>query len=96
MAFGFFDFLIYLLIAAVCGSVAGAIVGTSRAGCLVSIALGLIGAMLGSWMSRELGLPEPFVVNVGGNPFPVVWSIVGATVFVAVISLVAPRRRRPL
>ena len=61
-----------------------------------SIALGMIGAMLGSWISREVGLPEPFVVDVGGHPFPVVWSIIGATAFVAVISLLAPRRRRPL
>jgi hypothetical protein len=41
------------------------------------------------WIARQAGLPEPFVVNVGTEPFPVVWSIVGACLFAAVLSLIA-------
>jgi hypothetical protein len=40
-----------------------------------------------------MNLPEPFTVTVGDVAFPVVWSIAGAALFVAVLSLLrAPRR----
>lgn len=83
------EFVVLLIIAGICGSIAQAIVGVSRGGCLASIALGFIGALLGMWIARQAGLPEPFVVNVGTEPFPVVWSIVGACLFAAVLSLIA-------
>ncbi len=38
------EFLLLLVIAGICGSVGQAIGGSSRGGCLVSIALGFIGA----------------------------------------------------
>ena len=91
------DLLILLLIAGVCGALGRAIVGYSHGGCLVSIALGFIGALLGGWLARQLGLPEPFGVHVGGGrfqQFPIVWSIVGAALFVAVISLISRGRGR--
>ena len=86
------SFLILLLVAGICGSIGQAIAGYTHGGCLVSIALGFIGALVGMWISRALGLPELFVVHVGGERFPVIWSIIGAAAFVAVISLVARRR----
>ena len=81
------DFLLLLLIAGVCGSLAQAIAGYSHGGCLVAIALGFIGALFGTWLARTLALPEPFMIQVGGRAFPVVWSIVGAALFSAVLSL---------
>lgn len=86
------DLLLLLLVAGVCGALGQAISGFSRGGCLVSIALGFIGALLGLWLARSFGLPEPFPVQVGGQVFPVIWSIVGAALFVAVIGLVTRRR----
>ena len=88
------DLLILLLVAGVCGALGQAIGGYSRGGCLVSIALGFIGALLGVWLSRQLGLPELLMVPVGGKSFPVVWSIIGSALFVAVISLLTRRGRR--
>jgi uncharacterized membrane protein YeaQ/YmgE (transglycosylase-associated protein family) len=86
------EFLVLLLVAGICGSLAQAIVGYSHGGCLVSIVLGFIGALLGGWLQRTTGLPELFIVQIGGRPFPVIWSIIGAALFVAVLSLVAGRR----
>ena len=86
------QFLVLLLIAAVCGALGQAIGGYSHGGCLVSIALGFIGALLGSWIAGQLHLPELFVVPVGGMRFPVIWSIVGAALFVALINLISRRR----
>ena len=87
------DLLILLLVAGICGALGQAISGFSRGGCLVSIALGFIGAILGMWLARQLGLPELFIVPVGGRSFPVVWSIIGSALFVAVISLLTRGRR---
>jgi uncharacterized membrane protein YeaQ/YmgE (transglycosylase-associated protein family) len=86
------DFLMFLLIAGICGTIAQAIVGYSRGGCLVSIALGLIGALLGAWLAKTLGMGEVLDIEIGGKSFPVVWSIIGAVLFVAVLSLVTRRR----
>jgi hypothetical protein len=40
-----------------------------------------------------LGLPELLMLPVGGKSFPVVWSIIGSALFVAVISLLTRGRR---
>lgn len=87
------DLLILLLVAGICGAIGQAISGFSRGGCLVSIALGFIGALVGLWLARKLGLPEVFVVPIGGTRFPVVWSIIGSALFVAVIGLITRRRQ---
>jgi uncharacterized membrane protein YeaQ/YmgE (transglycosylase-associated protein family) len=85
--------IILLAIAALCGAIGRAIAGGTHGGCLVSIALGFIGALIGSWLARRLGLPEVFAVTVGREHFPVVWSIIGAALFVAVVHLISGGRR---
>jgi uncharacterized membrane protein YeaQ/YmgE (transglycosylase-associated protein family) len=86
------DIVILLLVAGLCGALGQAISGFSRGGCLVSIALGLIGAVIGMWLARSFKLPELYMLNIGGTQFPIVWSIIGATIFVAVIGLLTRRR----
>ena len=84
--------LILVLVAGICGALGQAITGFSRGGCLVSIALGFIGALLGMWLARNLGLPELFSVQIGTTSFPIIWSIIGSALFVAVIALVSRSR----
>ena len=86
-----FDLLILLVIAGICGGVARSIVGTTRGGCLVSIALGFIGALVGMWLARLMDLPEFLAINIGGRNFPIIWSIVGASLFTALISFLSGR-----
>lgn len=86
------DFIVLLLIAGLCGALGQAITGFSRGGCLVSIALGFVGAVLGMWLARQMGLPELFAVQIGTTSFPIVWSIIGAALFVAVITLLTRRQ----
>jgi uncharacterized membrane protein YeaQ/YmgE (transglycosylase-associated protein family) len=81
------DLIILLIVAAVCGSLGMAITGYSRGGCLVSIALGFIGALIGMAIARAASLPELFTLELGDVRFPIIWSIIGAALFVAVISL---------
>ncbi len=87
------DVIVLLLIAGVCGALGQAITGFSRGGCLVSIALGFVGAILGMWLARQLGLPELFQIQIGTTSFPIIWSIIGSALFVAIITLIT--RRRP-
>ena len=86
------DVIVLLIIAGLCGALGQAITGFSRGGCLVSIALGFIGALLGMWLARNLGLPELFSVQIGPTSFPIIWSIIGSALFVAVIALVTRSR----
>jgi uncharacterized membrane protein YeaQ/YmgE (transglycosylase-associated protein family) len=87
------DLIVLLIIAGICGALGQAITGFTRGGCLVSIALGFVGALLGMWLSRALGLPELFAVQIGTTSFPIIWSIIGSALFVAIIALIT--RRRP-
>ena len=84
--------IILLAIAALCGAIGRAIAGGTNGGCLVSIALGFIGALLGPWVARQLGLAEPFMLQLSGQSFPIVWSIIGAALFVALLHVLSGRR----
>ena len=55
-------------------------------------ALGFIGALLGSWLAGALHLPELLAIPVGGMRFPIIWSIIGCALFVALINLISRRR----
>jgi uncharacterized membrane protein YeaQ/YmgE (transglycosylase-associated protein family) len=87
------DLLILLLIAGVCGSLGQTISGYSHRGCLSSMAIGFIGALLGMKLAQTLHLPEIFTVAIGAVRFPILWSIAGSAIFVAIISLLTRRAR---
>jgi uncharacterized membrane protein YeaQ/YmgE (transglycosylase-associated protein family) len=80
-----FGFLVLLLIAAICGGIGQSISGYSFGGCLISAGVGFIGAILGKWIAGELGLPELWTIQIDGSPFPIIWSIIGAALFTAVL-----------
>ena len=86
------EFLILLLIAGVCGALAQSIAGYSHGGCLVAVALGFVGALLGTWLARVSGLPDLFVIQVGGRSFPIIWSIIGGALFAALLNIVSRPR----
>lgn len=86
------SFLVLLIIAAICGSIGQALAGYSRGGCLVSIVLGFIGAYIGLWIAQQLGLPEILTINIDGQPFPIVWSILGAGLVAAIFGFISRRR----
>jgi uncharacterized membrane protein YeaQ/YmgE (transglycosylase-associated protein family) len=83
--------IVYLLIAAVCGAVGKALAGGARGGLIVSLALGFIGALIGPWIAAQLHLAEPFVLHMSGQTFPILWSIIGAALFVALLHLLSGR-----
>jgi uncharacterized membrane protein YeaQ/YmgE (transglycosylase-associated protein family) len=83
--------VVLIVIAAICGAVGKALAGGARGGLLTSIALGFIGTLIGPWVAQQLHLSEPLVLRISGQPFPIVWSIVGAALFVALLHLMSGR-----
>ncbi|TVP65097.1 MAG: hypothetical protein EA342_14910 [Leptolyngbya sp. LCM1.Bin17] len=94
---GLIEFLILLIVAAVCGGIGQSLAGYTTGGCLTSIVVGFIGSYLGLLIARNLGLPELFALQIGGQTFPIIWSIIGATLFTFILALLnrAFVRRRP-
>jgi uncharacterized membrane protein YeaQ/YmgE (transglycosylase-associated protein family) len=79
--------LILLLLAGICWAVGQAISGSWTGGILGSIVIGFIGWLVGSWLAMRLVLGELLPLDIGGWSFPIAWSIIGATPFVALIGL---------
>ena len=71
------DIVLLLAVAALCGAIAQAVARHHRGGCLASIGIGFIGAVLGLWLARVLNLPNMFSINVGGTSFPIVYALLG-------------------
>ena len=88
------DILISLIIAGIAGSIARSLSGFSRGGCIISIIVGFIGAMIGSWLSREMQLPDPFILHIRGNSYNLLWTIIGAVIFTSVLSLISPEKKK--
>lgn len=82
------EILLLLLIAAVCGGLGQSLVGYSTGGCLASIVVGIIGAYLGVWIAREFGLPIMLAINLGGQSFPIIWSVIGSALLAVILGLI--------
>ena len=87
------DIVIQLIIAGIVGSIARSLVGFDRGGCILSIVVGFVGAIIGSWLARELNLPDPFPFYIRGNEYHILWTIIGAVIFTAVLSLITPGKK---
>jgi len=84
----FFGLLTLLLIAAMCGTVGQSIAGYSMGGCFISIAVGFIGAIIGKWLASKMGLTFILPVTIGGETYPIIWSILGSALFSVGIGLI--------
>jgi uncharacterized membrane protein YeaQ/YmgE (transglycosylase-associated protein family) len=80
-------FLVLIFVASICGSIGSHLAGYSTKGCFTNILLGLIGALIGSWLSQELGVRD-YIYFAG---IPVLWAIIGSALFVALIGLISGR-----
>jgi uncharacterized membrane protein YeaQ/YmgE (transglycosylase-associated protein family) len=82
------QFIVLIIVAAITGAIGQALGGYKRDGLLLAVILGFLGAYLGTWIATELGLPVILAIELGGISFPIVWAIIGAAIFVALVGLI--------
>jgi uncharacterized membrane protein YeaQ/YmgE (transglycosylase-associated protein family) len=89
----FFSFLFLLLVASIAGAIGAQLAGRKNMGCLASIVLGFIGALIGTFIADKLDLPLYPLIRFGPHPFPLIWAVLGAALFVALLNLLSSPKR---
>lgn len=84
------DLLTWLVVGLVAGVLAALVVG--GVGLLGDIIVGIVGAFVGGWIFRQLGVTTPF----GGLAGTIFTAFVGAVVLLFLLHLLAGRRGRRL
>lgn len=90
-----FSFLIMLIVASILGSIGAALAGRRGDGCLISIAIGFIGALLGRGLSNLFDVRDPLTITIRDTTFPLMWTIAGSALFVAVITFLTRGKTPP-
>jgi uncharacterized membrane protein YeaQ/YmgE (transglycosylase-associated protein family) len=83
--------IILLIVAGIAGAIGQWLAGYSRSGLITSIALGFLGAFLGTWVAKQFHLAEIYTLQIGRTSFSIVWAIIGAALFVAILGLMNRR-----
>jgi uncharacterized membrane protein YeaQ/YmgE (transglycosylase-associated protein family) len=84
--------LVILLVGLVAGWLAGKIVDGSGFGLIGDIAIGIVGALIGSWLMPRLGIHI-----ASGIVSSIIVATIGAVILLAIVRLATgayPRRRR--
>ncbi len=85
--------IIWIVVAAIAGAL-GQVIAGSRGGLLVSVVLGFFGAIVGTWLAQQLNLPDILVITINGESFPIVWTLIGATILAALFGAFTRSNRR--
>lgn len=84
------DVLTLLLVGLVAGVLAALVVGGSGYGIIGDIVIGIVGAFVGDWLFRTLGLPNP----LDGLPGTILVAFVGAIVLLLILRLIRSAQYR--
>ncbi len=84
------DLLSWIILGFVAGALSGAVVGGRTArGCLPNIVVGVLGAIVGGWLARQLGF------GAGeGLIAAIVVAVIGAIIVRVILEAVSPKDRR--
>jgi len=77
------DFLTWLIVGLVAGVLAALVMGGGY-GLIADIIIGVLGAFVGGWIFRKLGVTSPF----GGLPGVIFVAFIGAVVLLFVLRLI--------
>lgn len=86
------ELILLLLVAGFVGTLGQILVGFSKGGFLVSLAMGFIGAILGSWLSTTYNLPVIYNLESAGKSIPIVWAVLGSLILSIFLSIILPKR----
>jgi uncharacterized membrane protein YeaQ/YmgE (transglycosylase-associated protein family) len=84
--------LILLAIAGLVGALAEFLIGFSFGGMLGATIVGVVGALIGSWLARLLSLPVILPIQVGTRTVELVWATLGSILLVGLLSALRARR----
>jgi uncharacterized membrane protein YeaQ/YmgE (transglycosylase-associated protein family) len=87
------EFIILLVMAGVLGVVAQKILG-ARYGMVVSVILGLVGAIVGSQLADWFHFPARYAIRIGPSEVQVVWALVGALIVTFGAGIIAKSNRK--
>ena len=85
-----FDLIYWIILGFIAGALSGMLVGGRTArGCLPNVVVGILGAVVGGWIARELGFGQG-----AGFLAAIVVAVLGAVVVRVILEALAPDRRR--
>lgn len=90
------NLVLMLIVAGVCGAVAQAVFGFQRTNFLVSVAIGVAGAYIGTFIASRFGLPSLLNFSLGSSTIDIVWAVLGSALLLFVYNFVESARRRPV
>lgn len=79
--------LLLILIGAVCGALAQLVVGFRAGGFVASVVVGFLGALLGTWIARAIGLPSFLAVRIETYTIDILWAVLGAILLLLLLTL---------
>ena len=82
------SFIAWIVLGLIAGFIASKIVNKSGEGFLLDIVLGIVGAVVGGWIFRAVGMSGVSGLNI----YSLVVAVVGAIVFLLVYHLLFRRR----
>ena len=83
------DLLTWIIVGLVAGVLASLVMGGTGFGIIGDIIIGIVGAFVGGWLFRQLGVTAPF----GGLAGVIFVAFVGAVVLLFVLKLLRGRGR---
>ncbi len=84
------DIIGWIILGFLAGALSGAVVGGRTArGCLPNIVVGILGAIVGGWLARQMGFDQN-----GGFVVALVVAVAGAVIVRLILESVAPDGRR--
>ena len=85
-----FDLLYWVILGFLAGALSGMLVGGRTArGCLPNVVVGILGAVVGGWIARELGFGQG-----AGFIAAIVVAVLGAVVVRVILEALSPNQRR--
>jgi uncharacterized membrane protein YeaQ/YmgE (transglycosylase-associated protein family) len=88
------ELVLIALVAIICGSLAQLTSSYSRGGWVVNLGVAFAGALVGVIVSRLLNAPAIYDIEYRQIDFPVIYSLVGAALFLGAIGfMVKPHGR---
>jgi len=78
------DILTWIIVGLVAGVLASVVMGGTGYGLVGDIIIGIVGAFVGGWLFRQLGVSSP----LGGLPGTIFIAFIGAVVLLFVLRLI--------